>query len=71
MKKINKNMILVIIIIIFETLLLKVFMYDFLPTKYFLDAKHILGVIEGTAETDKSYTYVANIFNMINFNLLI
>lgn len=64
--KIKKNFLLLIFFMAIETIFLKTFMYDLLPNKYFLDAGHILGVMNGIAGTDKSYSYVASIFNMIN-----
>ena len=67
MKKINRNLFFLIVIMIVETIFLKTFMYDILPKKYFFDANHILGVMKGISATDKSYSYVANIFNRINF----
>lgn len=64
--KVNKNFLILIIVMVLETIFLKTFMYDLLPQKYFLDAGHILGVMNGSAGTDKSYSYVANIFNTLN-----
>lgn len=65
-KSISKNMLLIIFIIIIETLLIKLFMYDALPQKYFYDANHILNVMNNVGLTDKAYTYTANMFNFFN-----
>lgn len=65
-KSISKNILLIIFIIIIETLLIKLFMYDTLPQKYFSDANHILNVMNNVGLTDKAYTYTANIFNFFN-----
>ena len=64
--KMSKNLFYVLAFVIIETIFLKIFMYDILPAKYFFDALHILGVMNGTAYTDTAYTYTANIFNGIN-----
>ena len=65
--KINKDLFCVIVVMIIETIFLKLFMYDILPQKYFLDANHILVIMNGSLNTDKSYSYVASIFNRVNF----
>ena len=65
--KINKNLFFLIVVMIVETIFLKTYMYDILPSKYFLDAHHILGIMQGIADADKAYLYTAKIFNSINF----
>lgn len=65
-RRINKTLGIVICLIVLETLFLKIFLYDLLPSKYFYDSGHILAVMNGSSWTDKAYTYVANIFNSIN-----
>lgn len=66
MKKISKNLLYLLLIIIIETIVIKAFMYDFLPQKYFYDSNHILSTMKGIAPADKSYKYVADFFNKIN-----
>ena len=67
MKKISKKFLYVLLIIIIETVVIKAFMYDVLPKKYFYDSNHILNVMRGIGSADKVYKHTANIFNKINF----
>lgn len=66
-KKISKNLFYILLIIIIETIVIKAFMYDVLPKKYFYDSYHIQNVMMEIGDTDKSYSYVAGIFKKINF----
>lgn len=66
-KAINKNLLYLIIIVIFETIFLKTIMYSVLPDKYFYDSNHIFAVMNGSLITDKGYSFAADIFNSLNF----
>lgn len=64
--RISKNKLFLLFFMVFETFLLKTYMYDWLPDKYFFDSGHILGIMNGTALSDKSYLFVASIFKFLN-----
>lgn len=49
------------------TIIAKIIQFNFLPSKYFYDSRHILAVMNGSNITDDSYTFTANFYNTINF----
>ncbi len=64
--KISKNILLLLIMILWETIIIKSLMFKILPTKYFLDSLRIIDIMNGSVMTDKSYTFAANFFKNIN-----
>lgn len=65
-KTINKNLMMVILIIILETVLIKWGMFRFLPSKFFYDTNGILSIMQNNFTADDSYMFAANFFNCIN-----
>lgn len=71
--KINKNLFAVILIILTETIVMKLVMYDFFPSKYFYDSTGILNLMLKNGFADNSYLFAAkffDFFNVLNFSTL-
>lgn len=64
--KINKYLFTVLIIILVESLAMKIFMFDIFPSKYFYDSNGILKLISGLTIADSSYMFAANFYKFIN-----
>lgn len=65
--KINKKMFYLIVIIVLETIIVKILQYIVLPPKYFFDSGAILThSIDGNFNADKSYNFTAKFFYLIN-----
>lgn len=66
-KIIQKDVLFLIFIVIFETIFIKSLQYKVLPTRYFNDGTSILNSMNSLIVLDRSYQFVAEIFNSINF----
>lgn len=67
-RKYLKSTLFFCFLILIETILIKSCMYKILPEKYFYDSNRILLIMNGATNlTDMSYSFVANVFNAINF----
>ena len=68
MKKltITKSNLILCLILFFETCIIKIIQYTILPDKYFYDSRKILAIMNGSALTDKGYSFTANFFKKIN-----
>ena len=64
--KINKNLLYLIMIIVVETLLVKLFMYKILPEKFFYDSNGILNSLNNANTTDLSRKFTIMFFSKIN-----
>lgn len=64
--KINKNLLFLIMIVITETILVKMFMYRFLPEKFFYDSNGILQLLNSTNIPDMSRKFTVMFFSKIN-----
>lgn len=65
--KINRNTLLLIVIVILETILIKALQYQILPDKFFYDSSKILNSLYYPTIIDSSYQYAVNFFKAINF----
>lgn len=66
MKKYTRNNLLLILILIIEIIFVKLFVYNILPEKYRYDSGHIIEVMRGKSDADKSYKATADFYNAIN-----
>lgn len=67
-KKINKNMLLFIVLVILESFIVKAFMYEFLPDKFFYDSNGILNSLNAYSNVvDISRKFTIMFFSKINF----
>ena len=64
MPKINNHILSILILI--ETIIIKLFQFLILPEKYFYDSNIILGIINGTYLSGGSFLFAANFFKKIN-----
>ncbi len=67
--KINKNLLLLILIIVLETIIIKASMYNILPEKYFYDSNLIINVVQNGSNLilDTARKFTVNFFKMLNF----
>ena len=66
MKKYTRNNLLLILLLIIEIIFVKLFVYNVLPEKYRYDSSHIIEVMRGKSDADKSYKATADFYNAIN-----
>ena len=66
MKKYTRNNLLLILLLIIEIIFVKLFFYNILPEKYRYDSGHIIEVMRGRIDVDKSYKATADFYNAIN-----
>ncbi len=61
----KQNVILSLVSVLFAVLC-KIFQFAILPQKYFYDSRHILAVMNGSNNTDISYSFTASFYKKIN-----
>ena len=66
MKKYTRNNLLLVLLLIIEIIFVKLFVYNILPEKYRYDSGHIIEVMRGKSDADKSYKATADFYNAIN-----
>lgn len=66
MKKYTRNNLLLILLLIIETIFVKLFVYNILPEKYRYDSGHIIEAMRGKSDADRSYKATADFYNAIN-----
>ena len=66
MKKYTRKNLLLILLLIIEIIFIKLFVYNILPEKYRYDSGHIIEVMRGKSDADKSYKATADFYNAIN-----
>ena len=66
MKKYTRNNLLLILLLIIEIIFVKLFVYNILPEKYRYDSGHIIEVMRGKSDADRSYKATADFYNAIN-----
>lgn len=64
--KLNRKNLLLCYILFCETIFMKMIQYDVFPTKYFYDSISILNKTKYEFVADKSFTFTANFFKVIN-----